>query len=68
MSKLTAKTRNAIQTKDFALPGERKFPIEDHSHAVDALSRASGRGIAAVKAKVRAAVDKKYPDLAKHRE
>lgn len=68
MGKLTAKSRNAIPTKDFALPGERKFPIENRSHAVNALARASGSGIAEVKAKVRAAVDKKYPDLAKHRE
>jgi hypothetical protein len=68
MAKLKASQRNKLPSSTFALPQERKFPIEDHSHAVNALSRASEGGIAAVKAKVRAAVDKKYPELAKHRE
>jgi len=41
MAKLTAKTRNKIPKKEFGLPGERKYPIEDKSHARNAKSRAS---------------------------
>ena len=41
MAKLTAKTRNKIPKKEFGLPGERKYPMEDKSHARNAKSRAS---------------------------
>lgn len=64
MAKLTTKTRNAIPTKSFALPG-RRYPIEDKSHARNALSRVSGNGTPAEKAKVRAAVHRKYPGIGK---
>jgi hypothetical protein len=62
--KLTAKTRKAIPAKSFAEPGKRKFPIEDKSHARNALSRAAAKG-GATEAKVRAAVKRKYPDIGK---
>ena len=38
---LTARARSAIPTRQFALPSERKYPIEDPSHARNALARAS---------------------------
>ncbi len=41
MAKLTSKRRNSLPSSDFALPGKRKFPVEDASHAKDAKSRAS---------------------------
>lgn len=63
--KLTAKARRAIPTKEFAGP-DRSYPIEDLSHARNALSRVSQFGTEELKAKVRAAVKRKYPDLAKH--
>lgn len=62
MAKLTAKARKAIPTKSFALPG-RRYPIEDRSHAANALSRVSQFGTAAEKAKVRSAVHAKYKTL-----
>ena len=62
MAKLTAKARKAIPTKDFAVKG-RKYPIEDKSHARNALARVSQHGSPAEKAKVRAAVKRKYPDI-----
>lgn len=40
MAKLTAKQRNAIPSSKFGLPGERKYPEEDKSHAANAKSRA----------------------------
>lgn len=59
MAKLTAKTRNAIPTKDFAGP-DRSYPIADKSHARNALARASGKPVAG---RVRAAVHRKYPNI-----
>lgn len=39
MAELTAKTRNAIPTSQFAGPG-RSYPIENASHAIAAKGRA----------------------------
>lgn len=41
MAKLTSKERNALPSKDFAEPKERKYPIEDASHRRNAKARAS---------------------------
>lgn len=62
MAKLTAKARNALPKKDFALGGGR-YPIEDKSHARNALARVSQHGSSSEKAKVRAAVHRKYPGI-----
>lgn len=62
MAKLTASARNAIPTKSFALPG-RRYPIEDKSHARNALARVSQFGSSAEKAAVRAKVKSKYPGM-----
>lgn len=62
MAKLTSRARKAIPTKDFALGG-RRYPIEDASHARNALARVSQHGTPAEKAKVRAAVKRKYPSI-----
>lgn len=59
MAKLTAKTRNAIPSNEFAGP-DRSYPIEDASHARNALARASGKPI---EARIRAAVHRKYPGI-----
>jgi hypothetical protein len=40
MGKLNAEKRNARPSKDFAEPAERKYPVEDKSHASNAKSRA----------------------------
>lgn len=65
MAKLTAAKRRAIATRDFAEPEQRKYPIEDENHARNALSRVSGNGSPAEKAKVRAAVHRKFPSIGK---
>lgn len=39
--KLTAKTRNALPAKTFGLPGQRKYPMPDKSHAANAKARAT---------------------------
>lgn len=64
MAKLTTKARKAIPTKSFALPN-RRYPIENPSHARNALSRVSQFGSPAEKATVRAKVKSKYPSIGK---
>lgn len=41
MAKLTSKARAALPKSAFALPGQRKFPMPDKSHAQNAMARAS---------------------------
>jgi hypothetical protein len=67
MAKLTAKARNAIPTKNFAGP-DRSYPIENMSHARNALSRVSQFGTADLKKAVRAKVHAKFPSLKQHDE
>lgn len=59
---LTAKARNKIKEENFALPG-RRYPIENKSHASNALARVAQFGTPEEQAKVRAAVHKKYPGI-----
>lgn len=62
MAKLTAKSRNALSTGSFALPG-RRYPINDASHARNALARVSQHGSSSEKSRVRAAVHRKFPSI-----
>jgi hypothetical protein len=41
MAELKAKTRNKLPKSEFGMPGERKYPMPDKSHARAAKSRAS---------------------------
>jgi hypothetical protein len=59
---LTAKARAHIAPKNFAMPGGR-YPINDPAHARNALARVSQNGTPAEKAKVSAAVHRKYPGI-----
>lgn len=61
MAKLNAAARKRIPSKDFAGP-DRSYPIEDRSHARNALARASGKPVAA---EVRAKVHAKFPGIGK---
>jgi hypothetical protein len=52
----------------YALPGggpggADAYPIQDKAHGANALSRVAANGTPEQKAKVRAAVKRKYPDL-----
>jgi hypothetical protein len=66
VAKLTAATRKKIPGKSFAGP-DRSYPIEDASHARNALARVSQHGSSKVKAEVRAKVHAKYPGIGKSR-
>jgi len=61
--KLDTKQRNKLPAGSFAIPGERKYPIHDESHARNALARVSQFGTPEEKKKVRAAVKRKYPKM-----
>jgi hypothetical protein len=67
MAKLTSKARSKLKSSSFAVPskkpGSGSYPIPDASHARNALARVSQHGSSAEKAKVRAAVHRKYPSI-----
>lgn len=60
---LSYKARKALNKSSFVYPGERRYPIEDLSHARNALARSSGK---AEEGRVRSAVYRKYPSLRHH--
>jgi hypothetical protein len=60
---LTALGRKHIAPGNFVFPKEKRYPIHDISHARNALARVSQFGTPEEKAKVRAAVYRKYPSL-----
>ena len=68
MAKLSSAARKALPSKSFAEPDKRKYPIENEAHAKNALSRVSQSGTPAEKAKVMAAVKKKYPSIGKDKK
>ncbi len=41
MAKLTPKKRKSLKKSQFALPGERKYPVNDRPHAASAKARAT---------------------------
>jgi hypothetical protein len=74
MAKLTSAGRKKLPSSSFALPGKGKgpegkgagsYPIPDASHARNALSRVSQHGSSAEKARVRAKVHAKFPNIGK---
>jgi Family of unknown function (DUF6582) len=67
MAKLTSGGRKRMASSSFAIPSKKKYPINDLSHAKNALARVSAHGTPAEKAQVRRAVTKKYPSLKKRK-
>ncbi len=67
MAKLTSKKRKRLKSSSFAIPSKRKYPINDISHARNALARVAQYGTPSEKAQVRKAVYKKYPSLKKNK-
>ncbi|MBO4228435.1 hypothetical protein [Bradyrhizobium neotropicale] len=63
MAKLSGRSRKRLPKKSFAIPGKRKYPIHDRAHAANALARVSQHGTPSQKARVRAAVCRRYPSL-----
>ena len=67
MAKLTAARRNKLPASTFAGP-DRSYPINDMSHARNALARASQHASPELKAHIRAKVHKKFPGIKQHDE
>ena len=65
MAKLSAADRKKLKDSDFAEPDRRKYPIEDETHARDALSRVAQNGSEAEQKKVRKKVEERYPEIGK---
>jgi hypothetical protein len=62
MARLTTKQRKMLPATDFAGP-DRSYPVEDASHARNALARASQFASPAVKSAVQAKVARKFPGI-----
>lgn len=63
MAKLTTAKRKKIPKSEFGLPGEKKYPMPDRKHAINAKARATqmekkGKLSAASKAKIDAKANK----------
>jgi len=67
MAKLTAGKRNALPDSAFAGPG-RSYPVNNLSHARNALARAVQHAGPTLKAKIRAKVHRKFPGIKQHDE
>lgn len=60
MAKLSSKQRDNLPASAFVFPKDKRYPINDESHARNALARSSGKP---EEDQVKAAVYRKYPDL-----
>lgn len=60
---LSTKERDRLPADDFVFPRDRRYPINDASHARNALARVSQHGSPAEKTRVRGAVKRKYPEI-----
>jgi hypothetical protein len=63
MAKLKSSARNKLSDSTFGLPGQRKYPMPDKSHAVNAKARATqmvskGKLSSASKSKIDAKANK----------
>lgn len=75
MARLSSSQRSKVSQKNFAIPSKAKssdqkkksgnYPIPDKAHARAALSLVAKHGTPAEKARVRAAVKRKFPDIGK---
>ena len=62
MARLSTKARNALPASAFAGP-DRSYPIENPSHARNALARASQNASPELQTKIKAKVRRKYPNI-----
>ena len=63
MAVLTTQAREDLSKKQFALPKQEGYPIQDLAHARNALARVSQHGTPSERATVRRKVYSKYPAL-----
>ena len=63
MAVLSAAQRNKLPKSSFALPAKDGYPVNDLSHARNALARVSQFGTSQEKATVRSTVRAKFPRI-----
>lgn len=67
MAKLTSQQRKRLAKNEFAIrekaPKSGSYPIDTKARARNALARAAQHGSPAEKARVRAAVKRRYPEI-----
>jgi hypothetical protein len=63
----TKRGRAKMKSSSFALPGTKKYRIDDKAHARNALARVAQHGSPAEKKQVRAAVKRKYKSIGKRK-
>ena len=64
MTRMTSKQLRDLPNSKFALPEERRFAIATEEQAREALERVANTGTRTERARVHAAVDAAYPNLA----
>lgn len=65
MAPLTYRQRKELPTSAFALPEERKYPIDTHARAINAEGKAERFATPKQKKQIFRSIHKKYPDLPK---
>lgn len=65
MARLKGKQRRKLPASAFAYPSTRSYPIHDKAHARAALARSASRKTGGSYAHVAAAVNRRFPGLAK---
>lgn len=63
MARLTTAARKRLPASSFAIPKKKAYPVEDESHAKNALARVSQFGSPSEKAAVRRKVKARYPAI-----
>lgn len=63
MAKLTAEQRKKLPNSAFAGP-DRSYPVNDPSHARNALARAAQNAGPALQSKIKAKVKSRFPGIA----
>jgi hypothetical protein len=64
---ISSRKRRRLPKRAFALPSQRKYPIDTKRRAVAALAYARRRTTAGAYATIRRKVIARYPSLKKHR-
>lgn len=67
MASMSKAQRDKLPASAFVYPKTRQYPIHDRRHAKAALILAARSDTSGDLAKVRSAVKKRYPDLAKNK-
>lgn len=63
MAKLTAKRRKRLKASTFGIPSERKYPMNDITHARLAVAMSAAHETPAVARKVALKAKKRFPSI-----